>query len=150
MWRSNALRLRSCSSTAIASHGIKTFRLYSSVKSLPVTNDEFKRSLAWDLLPDVSNASVSTQLLGRYRGKQLKAWPTDRDTQVLQSAVVWIQWHWLRCTITAGSKIHPYPRPMASLWIIERVQKVQKKRSGWQSNCVQNVRYTAPSLLHRN
>lgn len=130
MWRSNALRLRSCSSTAIASHGIKTFRRYSSVKSLPVTNDEFKQSLAWGLLPDVSNASISTQLLGRSCGKQPKVWPTDHYTQALQSAVASIQWRWLRCTMTAGSKIRPCPRPMASLWTIECVPKVQKKRSG--------------------
>ncbi|KAF1944466.1 hypothetical protein EJ02DRAFT_510140 [Clathrospora elynae] len=45
MWRSNVLRLRNCSSTAITSHGVK-IRWYSSEKSLPVTEKEFESALA--------------------------------------------------------------------------------------------------------
>jgi hypothetical protein len=39
-------------------------RWYSSVKSLPVTNDEFKQALGKGLLHDVSGVSTSKPALG--------------------------------------------------------------------------------------
>lgn len=44
MWRSNVLRLRSCSSTTVRKPGLKK-RWYSSEKGLPVSGDEFLEAL---------------------------------------------------------------------------------------------------------
>lgn len=44
MWRSNALRLRHCSSTAAARNGLN-IRRYGSESSLPISEDEFARAL---------------------------------------------------------------------------------------------------------
>lgn len=44
MWRSNVLRLRKCSSAGGLRHGVAR-RLYSSEKSLPITDEEFHDAL---------------------------------------------------------------------------------------------------------
>ncbi|KAH7095966.1 PP-loop family-domain-containing protein [Paraphoma chrysanthemicola] len=60
MWRSNVLRLRKCSSTAINRNGLN-IRWYSSGKSLPVAEREFEVALR-EVLPWIWNTESKTPL----------------------------------------------------------------------------------------